>query len=393
MSTEVRQGIVEQPIGAGQAKEIGPGGEEVYEVEKGVRVRKSGGVEFAPSLSAKEIESRRAELLEQIEHQKLVIARAKEESVSAARQANEQEILAREALEFKDFNRRRQLEGAEDAKSLLIEVSALIEKEKELERQRAAAHRACLEKESERVQAKTAEIMAREEAIEAEKQEQYFTEMARKCQALTLRYKLEEEQARLKMESLQFNLQHGEFRTSSAANKAKIVVEVEPRDLPEARQFDTSQVEHGLASAEINQEGLPTIADTRSIEEIVMAERKYRSAGTSQQSYASTQRGFEKRGETPSSILPSSTTAGDIKVLPEIKPSAVTESNVPAGSQAMASGEQYVSQQQYGQQQQPSGVVSGGTQSAEASTEIHKKQKGGFFKKFMSKDQKSHEQH
>jgi len=61
-----------------------------------------------------------------------VITRAREEAVHAARQANEQEILAREALELKEFNRRRHNEAASEAKALMLEVTALIEKEKEL---------------------------------------------------------------------------------------------------------------------------------------------------------------------------------------------------------------------------------------------------------------------
>lgn len=410
MTTEVRQQVLERDVGAG--------GEEVYEVEKGVRVRKSGGVESVPSLSAQELESRRADLAAQIEHQKLVISRAREEAANASRQANEQEILAREALEIKEFNRNRQIEAASEARTLMIEVSALIDKEKELERQRAAAHHAAVEKERERVQAKTAEIIAREEAIEAEKREHYYNELVRKCQALNLRYKLEEEQAKLKLESLQFNLQHGEFMAVGPAARAKIVVEVAPRELPEARQFDTSQVEVGIAAATMEQEGFPTIADTRSIEEIVLTERRARTS-TSGGSFASQRGGIyesEKRdvelsGETPSaygvpsSIIPPPTTpssSGDnIKILPDIKPSAAEAGYV--GGQSMGMGQ--VPQQQgfvgvQGQQfqQQPVVQQAGGVASTEVSgTGVaaegakKKKESGGFFKKFKST--KSHEQH
>jgi len=396
MATELRQGAVEQ-----QHREIGPGGEEVFELEKGVRVRKSGGVEFAPTMSPAEIEARQSELGSQIDHQKAVIIRAREEATNAARQANEQEILAREALEIKEFNRNRQAEAAAEARSLMVEVTALIEKEKELERQRAAAHHAAVEKERERVQAKTAEIIAREEAIEAEKREQYYQELIRKCQALTLRYKLEEEQAKLKLESLLFNLQHGEFRPQTAANRAKIVVEVAPRDLPEARQFDTSQVEVGVASAIMGQEGTATIADTRSIEEIVLSERKQKTASMS----SSLPRGVEEsygREElktataAPSSIIPPSQTS-DIKVLPDIKPSAY-EQTYAAGSaqQPMSSSGEFargsaMHQAQPLPQQAVQQTASSTTETT-AATEVGKKPKSsGFFKKFKSA--KSHEQH
>jgi len=387
MATEVRQGVAEQ-----QVREVGPGGEEVYEIEKGVRVRKSGGVEFAPAMSSAEIDARHSELTSQIEYQKAIIHRAREEATNAARQANEQEILAREAVELREFNRSRQMEAAAEAKSLMVEVTALIEKEKELERQRAATHHAAVEKERERVQAKTAEIIAREEAIEAEKREQYYNEQIRKCQALTLRYKLEEEQAKLKLESLQFNLQHGEFRPQTSANRAKIVVEVEPRELPEARQFDTSQVEVGIASATFGQEGTATIADTRSIEEIVMAERKHKVSTVS--SSSNLPRGaeesfgreeFKSTTSAPSSILPSSQT-GDIKVLSDIKPSSSHE-------QAYAGG----AAQQPGQLMSSSGEIAKGAaapQTSEATATITEKKKqkgGGFFKKFTGG--KSHEQH
>jgi len=137
--------------------------------------------------------------------------------------------------------------------------------------------------------------MAREEAIEAEKRQHFHLELIRKSQALNLKFKLEEEQAKLKcfflsfatidvtnynmlrLESLQFSLQHGEFRPIVTPNKATIIVEVAPRELPEARQFDTSQVEPGIASAVLQEEGIATITDTRSIEEIVLEERKQKS--------------------------------------------------------------------------------------------------------------------
>jgi len=57
MATEVRAGL---------EREVGAGGEEIFEVEKGVRVRKSGGVEFVPQLTPLEIESRIAEINSQI---------------------------------------------------------------------------------------------------------------------------------------------------------------------------------------------------------------------------------------------------------------------------------------------------------------------------------------
>jgi len=370
MSTEVRQGIAE-PV----AREFGAGGEEVFELEKGVRVRKSGGVEFAAAMSPSEIEARQAEFAAQIEHQKLVIHRAREEATNAARQANEQEILAREALEIKEFNKSRQAEAAMEAKSLMVEVTALIEKEKELEHQRAAAHHAAVEKERERVQAKTAEIIAREEAIEAEKREQYYNDLVRKCQALTLRYKLEEEQAKLKLESLQFSLQHGEFRPQAAANRAKIVVEVEPRELPEARQFDTSQVEVGVASAIMGQEGTATIADTRTIEEIVMSERKERFSASS------FSKGVEESTAVHSSIIPPSTSTGDIKVLPDIK-------HFSAEARPLASsGEQKATIQAVHPAVAPANEPAATTAAAEGA----KEKKKGFFSKFKST--KSHEQH
>jgi len=406
MTSEVRQGIVDP-----QHRDVGAGGEEVFELEKGVRVRKSGGVEFAPSMSPAEIEARQAELQSQIDYQKVVILRAREEAANAARQANEQEILAREALEIKEFNKSRQQEAAAEARALMVEVTALIEKEKELERQRAAAHHAAVEKERERVQAKTAEIIAREEAIEAEKREQLYNDLIRKCQALTLRYKLEEEQAKLKMESLQFNLQHGEFRAPAANNRAKIVVEVEARDLPEARQFDTSQVETGVASAVMGQEGVATIADTRSIEEIVMSERKHRTSASSfsgrgEEQYASRE---ESMGaaihSAPSSIIPPTQTSGDIKVLPDIKPSA-SEHAYAAGSASQpimsTSGEKSAMHTHPYAQQQSQQAFTGGPQQAAGSTieqstaagataETGQKKKSGFFSKFKSA--KSHEQH
>jgi len=373
MTTEVRHGIAEPA-----AREFGAGGEEVFDLEKGVRVRKSGGVEFAAAMSPSEIEARQAEFAAQIEHQKLVIHRAREEATNAARQANEQEILAREALEIKEFNKSRQAEAAMEAKSLMVEVTALIEKEKELEHQRAAAHHAAVEKERERVQAKTAEIIAREEAIEAEKREQYYNDLVRKCQALTLRYKLEEEQAKLKLESLQFSLQHGEFRPQAAANRAKIVVEVEPRELPEARQFDTTQVEVGVASAIMGQEGTATIADTRTIEEIVMSERKEKFSASS----ASTlPKGVEESTTVIASIIPPST--GDIKVLPDIKPLSAEARSL------SSSAEQKSTIQHTGGPQAAHPAVAPANEPATA--EVGKEKKKGFFSKFKSA--KSHEQH
>jgi len=398
MTTEVRQGIVEQ-----QHRDVGAGGEEVFELEKGVRVRKSGGVELAPSMSPAEVEARQSELSSQIDYQKAVISRAREEAANAARQANEQEILAREAMEIKEFNKNRQLEAAAEARSLMVEVTALIEKEKELERSRAAAHHAAVEKERERVQAKTAEIIAREEAIEAEKREHLYNDLIRKCQALTLRYKLEEEQAKLKLESLQFNLQHGEFRVPATSNRAKIVVEVEPRELPEARQFDTSQVEPGIASAVMGQEGVATIADTRSIEEIVMTERKHRTSTSStslrgDDQYASREEslGATSYSSAPSSILPPTQT-GDIKVLPDIKPSSSEHGYASsAASQPIvsASGEKPAIHTHPYAQQQTQQAFSGGPQQPAESTTVEtgqQKKKAGFFSKFKSA--KSHEQH
>jgi len=401
MATEVRQGTAEQ-----QLREVGPGGEEVFELEKGVRVRKSGGVEFAPTMSSAEIEARQSDLSAQIDYQKAVIARAREEATNAARQANEQEILQRESLELKEFNRNRQSEAAAEARSLMVEVTALIEKEKELERQRAATHHAAVEKERERVQAKTAEIIAREEAIEAEKREQYYAELIRKCQALTLRYKLEEEQAKLKLESLQFNLQHGELRPQTAANRAKIVVEVEPRELPEARQFDTSQVEVGVASAIFGQEGTATVADTRSIEEIVITERKQKAAmGTAsnlprgvEETYGQE---FKSTTASPSSILPPQQ-SGDIKVLPDIKPSAYEQTHVGgtaqhpmAGQSPMSSSGEFAKgpamQQAQPLPQQPIQQAASSTETTAAGGVQKKQKSSGFFKKFTSG--KSHEQH
>lgn len=323
-------------------REVGPGGEEVFELEKGVRVRKSGGVEFAQPLSPAELDSRNADTQAQIEHQKAIIARAREESINASRQANEQEILAREATEFKMFNKRRQAEAAQEARSLLVEVNALVEREKELERDRASAHHAAVEKEKERVQAKTSEIMAREEAIEAERRELFHRELIRRCQGLTMKFKLEEEQAKLKLESLQYSLQHGEFRQTAAATKAKIIVEVEPRDIPEARQFDTAQPEPSIASAEMAEEGVPTVAETRTIEEIVSAERGKVRHGTgiyvtprgtmkAEEIYGERAARLEALAEEQvapvppvvsptTAVAPGPTTPSEIKVLPDIKP-------------------------------------------------------------------------
>jgi len=362
--------LKQQGTGAYQEKEKEIGGEEVVEVEKGVRVRKSGGVELAAPLSKAEIDIRQAEFQQQIEHQKTVIARAREEVLNMAKQANEQEILARESLELKEYNRKRQLEAGQEAKALLVEVTALIEKEKELETKRAAAHHAAIEKERERVQAKTAEVLAREEALEAEKREQFHNEMVRKCNALSLKFKLEEEQARLKMDSLQFSMQHGEFRSLSTAKKATIVVEVEPRDIPEARQFDTSPLERERASFEFGEEGQTApVAESRSIEEIVSSESR-----TSHKLRSST--GILKE-ESPA--LESRGMQQEPK--PVVENFVVEPTTIIPPSQAIP------------QQAAGSSVSTASAESAAQGPEAEKaakKQKGGFFKKFgLGK----HEQH
>jgi hypothetical protein len=384
----------------------GAGGEEIFDEKERVRIRKTGGVEFASPLSQAELEARHVEYSAQIDHQKLIIARAREESLAASRQANEQEILAREALEFKEFNKRRHAESAQEARMLQSEVNALIERERELEHERATAHHAAVEKERERVRAKTSEVIAREECIEAEKRELYHKELIRKCQSMILKYKLEEEQAKLKLESLQYSIQHGEFRATAGASKAKIIVEVEPRDLPEARTFDTVQLEPNIASAEMAEEGVPTMAETRTIEEIVTSERssglvsssakKFRDSGlpsTGTSTYSAV-RGGQKSDESlaqreeflassaSSGLAPSTTTitsittsatgpsapslpppapsSGDFKVLPDFKgplPSAEPGGVVYGGGSAAQSnlGMAQQSAQQLGQQAQASG--------------------------------------
>lgn len=420
----VNQGIIAVERAEKEVSGIGAGGE-VVEVEKGVRVRKSGGVELATQLTEAEIEVRKAELQAQIEYQKTLISRAREEVLLAAKQANEQEILARESLELKEFNRKTSIEAGNEARKLLREVSALVEQEKEYEARRAETHRAALETERARVQAKSAEVMAREEALEAEKREQYHCEMIRQCKSRSLKFKLEEEQAKLKLESLQFSLHHNEyFPLSTASKKATIVVEVEPREIPEARQFDTSPMDVSLATAELGEEGESTFTETRSVEEIVASERssgiKHHSAsylhsvyseGTTESQLFEHGRplggiagsGPEMTQTTVIQELPAPSTAAASIAEPASVPSSVSQQAQTVSQQAqnISQPAQNIAQQAVPQSQlpaaggaaaAPAGAAPAAAEAAPAEADkAAKKQKGGFFKKFgLGKHQEGH---
>lgn len=173
------------------------------------------------------------------------------------------------------------------------------------------------------------------------------------------------------MESLQYTLQYGEFRSTAGATKAKIIVEVEPRDIPEARQFDTAQLESSIASAELAEEGIPTVAETRTIEEIVSSERTSKKTASSgshmaqkggiktEESYgygkteesetrdekvsASTHGGAGAAGLVHTPPPPPST--GDIKVLPDMRPPMTAGGDVGMGGyQSLPQGQALPSQ-------------------------------------------------
>jgi len=264
------------------------------------------------------------------------------------------------------------------------------------------------------------------------------------------------------------------LRPTAAATKAKIVVEVEARNLPEARQFDTAHVGKQVAEAEMIEEGIPTVAETRTIEEIVTSERTSAKLHASQGSTAiySTRRGslraeesygeaaefeselgstepmksgeYSRSGKSPHHLAsetnipmaPPLPVSGEIKVLPDIKPTsreAFVEPSAPlpySGSVqgpdfqqfsagGATSGEQFSStSQQHGsggsamhqapqsyypssqpmqtmpqatsQPQVESAAPAVDSAAAEGS-DTKKKSKSGFFKKFKST--KQHEQH
>ena len=60
----------------------------------------------------------------------------------------------------------------------------------------------------------------------------------------------------IRLEQLQFRMQYGDVQPAYSVPKAKIIVEVKPRKILEARQYETSQLGPSYATAEIEERGL-----------------------------------------------------------------------------------------------------------------------------------------
>lgn len=236
---------------ATQIAETAGGEEEVYELEEGVLVRKTGGVKLPPRQSINV-----AEIQAQMEQQRILIEQLRVEAQKARQQARIHRELESESIELRLRNEERMRELSQETQRLENEVQMLIEKERELEARRAEAHRQALEMESERVKAKTAEIMAREEAKEAARLEEYHHSYALTAEALATQKELEVREAEMKLEQLQFRMQYGDVQPAYSVPKAKIIVEVKPRKILEARQYETSQLGPSYATAEIEERGL-----------------------------------------------------------------------------------------------------------------------------------------